>query len=157
GSGGLLGIQNSLDAGYQLSSALTGLASDAADRRDVFEVSACTRHATVEPTPNPALHGPRPLHLCDNPLPQSRARQYLGYRGGIRTAHPKDDLADTPGAVIIYASLATHMGLGFWPLYERRNFRFTRAEAMQLALGLCIPVLIADHVLGTRVSLSLFG
>jgi adenylate cyclase len=62
-----------------------------------------------------------------------------------------------PGAVILYASLATHMGLGFWPLYERRIFRFTRAEATQLVLGLCIPVLIADHVLGTRVSLSLFG
>ena len=59
-----------------------------------------------------------------------------------------------PGAVILYASLTTHMGLGFWPLYERRNFRFTRAEATQLMLGLCIPVLIADHVLGTRVSLS---
>ena len=62
-----------------------------------------------------------------------------------------------PGAVILYASLTTHMGLGFWPLYERRNFRFTWAEATQLVLGLCIPVLIADHVLGTRVSLSLFG
>lgn len=62
-----------------------------------------------------------------------------------------------PGAVILYASLATHMGLGFWALYERRNFRFTRAEATQLVLGLCIPALIADHLLGTRVSLTMFG
>ena len=61
-----------------------------------------------------------------------------------------------PGAVILYAALVTHLGLGFWALYERRNFRFTRAEATQLALGLSIPALIADHVLGTRVSLSLF-
>ena len=30
-------------------------------------------------------------------------------------------------------------------------------EAMQLALGLTIPFLLTDHVLGTRVSLSLFG
>jgi adenylate cyclase len=63
----------------------------------------------------------------------------------------------SPGAVILYASLATHLGLGFCALFERRNFRFTRAEATQLVLGLCIPALIADHVLGTRVSLSLFG
>jgi adenylate cyclase len=61
-----------------------------------------------------------------------------------------------PGAVILYAALVTHLGLGFWALYERRSFRFTRAEATQLVLGLCIPALIADHVLGTRVSLSLY-
>ena len=30
-------------------------------------------------------------------------------------------------------------------------------EAMQLALGLTIPFLLTDHVLGGRVSLSLFG
>ena len=30
-------------------------------------------------------------------------------------------------------------------------------EAMQLALGLTIPFLLTDHVLGRRVSLSLFG
>jgi adenylate cyclase len=30
-------------------------------------------------------------------------------------------------------------------------------EAMQLALGLTIPFLLTDHVLGTRVSLSLLG
>jgi adenylate cyclase len=61
-----------------------------------------------------------------------------------------------PGAIILYLALATHFCLGLWALYERRNFRFSRAEATQLVLGLCIPVLIADHVLGTRVSLSLF-
>jgi len=63
----------------------------------------------------------------------------------------------TPGAVILYVSMATHMGLGFWALYERRNFRWTRYEATQLILGLCIPFLLIDHLLGTRVSLSLFG
>jgi adenylate cyclase len=61
-----------------------------------------------------------------------------------------------PGAIILYVALATHFCLGLWALYERRNFRFSRAEATQLVLGLCIPALIADHVLGTRVSLSLF-
>ncbi|MGA2794619.1 MAG: 2Fe-2S iron-sulfur cluster-binding protein [Roseiarcus sp.] len=61
-----------------------------------------------------------------------------------------------PGAIVLYTAMATHMGLGFWALYERRNFRWTRFEATQLVLGLSIPFLLADHVLGTRVSLSLF-
>src|ERR1700756_2650809 len=62
-----------------------------------------------------------------------------------------------PGAITLYAALTIHMGLGFWALYERRHFRWTRMEAMQLTLGLTIPFLLTDHVLGTRVSLSLFG
>jgi len=62
-----------------------------------------------------------------------------------------------PGAAILYVSLATHMGLGFWALYERRQFRWTRLEATQLVLGLSIPFLLADHVIGTRVALSEFG
>ena len=62
-----------------------------------------------------------------------------------------------PGAVILYASLLTHMSLGFWALYERRRFRWTRLEATQLILGLSIPFLLANHVIGTRVALSQFG
>ena len=62
-----------------------------------------------------------------------------------------------PGAVVLYASLTTHAGLGFWALYRRRQFRFTRLEATQLALGLAIPFLLAEHLVGTRVALTLFG
>src|ERR1700691_4380664 len=62
-----------------------------------------------------------------------------------------------PGAVILYASLLTHMSLGFWALYERRRFRWTRLEATQLVLGLSIPFLLTNHVIGTRVALSHFG
>ncbi|HEY6732779.1 MAG TPA: hypothetical protein VI256_03140 [Roseiarcus sp.] len=59
-----------------------------------------------------------------------------------------------PGAVILYVSLLTHMSLGFWALYERRRFRWTRLEATQLVLGLSIPFLLTNHVIGTRVALS---
>ena len=62
-----------------------------------------------------------------------------------------------PGAAILYVSLLTHMSLGFWALYQRRRFRWTRLEATQLVLGLSIPFLLADHVIGTRVALSEFG
>jgi adenylate cyclase len=62
-----------------------------------------------------------------------------------------------PGAVILYVSLLTHMSLGFWALYERRRFRWTRLEATQLILGLSIPFLLANHVIVTRVALTQFG
>lgn len=62
-----------------------------------------------------------------------------------------------PGAVILYLSLLTHMSLGFWALYQRRRFRWTRLEASQLVLGLSIPFLLANHVIGTRLALSQFG
>jgi adenylate cyclase len=62
-----------------------------------------------------------------------------------------------PGAAILYLSLLTHMSLGFWALYQRRRFRWTRLEATQLVLGLSIPFLLANHVIGTRVALSEFG
>jgi adenylate cyclase len=61
-----------------------------------------------------------------------------------------------PGAVILYASLLTHMSLGFRALYERRRFRWSRLEATQLVLGLSIPFLLTNHVIGTRVALSQF-
>src|SRR5579871_2132552 len=62
-----------------------------------------------------------------------------------------------PGAAILYPSLLTHMSLGFWALYVRRQFRWTRMEATQLILGLSIPFLLTNHVIGTRVALSQFG
>ena len=62
-----------------------------------------------------------------------------------------------PGAVILYLSLLTHMSLGFWALYQRRRFRWTRLEATQLVLGLSIPFLLANHVIATRVAISEFG
>ena len=62
-----------------------------------------------------------------------------------------------PGTAILYLSLLTHMSLGFWALYARRHFRWTRLEATQLVLGLSIPFLLADHFIGTRVALSQFG
>src|SRR5208337_3485365 len=41
-----------------------------------------------------------------------------------------------PGTIILYAALFTHMGLGFWAVYQRPQFRWTWMEAAQLALGL---------------------
>jgi adenylate cyclase len=62
-----------------------------------------------------------------------------------------------PGAAILYIALLTHMSLGFWALYARRRFDWTRLEAAQLILGLAIPFLLTSHLIATRVALSQFG
>jgi adenylate cyclase len=63
----------------------------------------------------------------------------------------------TLGTTALYTSLGIHLTLGFWALYARHHFRWTRAEAVQLVLGFAVPLLLANHVLGTRLALSLFG
>jgi adenylate cyclase len=62
-----------------------------------------------------------------------------------------------PGAILLYGALLIHMSLGYWALYDRRQFRWTRLEAAQLALGLLIPFLLTDHLFGGPISLRLFG
>jgi adenylate cyclase len=61
------------------------------------------------------------------------------------------------GTLALYAALTTHLALGLWALYERRHFGWTRSEVTQLVLGLSIPLLLANHVAGTRISFAVFG
>ncbi len=56
-----------------------------------------------------------------------------------------------PGAIVLYSALTVHMVLGFWALYERRHFRWTRIEAAQLALGRC-HVAMAKSTRGLRLT-----
>src|SRR5215471_16054189 len=62
-----------------------------------------------------------------------------------------------PVAVTLYAAAAIHAGLGLWALYQRREFRWKAIEPLQLVLGLSIPALIMAHVIGVRLSYTLFG
>ncbi|MEA3026097.1 MAG: adenylate cyclase [Alphaproteobacteria bacterium] len=57
----------------------------------------------------------------------------------------------------LYAAAATHLSLGLWALYQRRHFRYTAAEIIQLVLGLSIPLLLADHFGAVRLSGVIFG
>jgi adenylate cyclase len=61
------------------------------------------------------------------------------------------------GTALLYSALAVHASLGLWALYERRHFRWKVMEAVQLVFGLCIPFLLAAHVVGERVALDLYG
>ncbi len=46
------------------------------------------------------------------------------------------------GTLALYGALATHVGLAFWSLYQRRSLCMPAWEATQLLLGLMIPPLL---------------
>jgi len=61
-----------------------------------------------------------------------------------------------PIAFALYAAAIIHTGLGIWSLYDRRDFHWRTIEPVQLILGLCIPTLIISHIIGIRLSQTLF-
>lgn len=61
-----------------------------------------------------------------------------------------------PGTILLYGALTLHVSLAFYAIYERRRFRFTLTEGMQLFFGLTIPVMLVGHVLGTRTAFALY-
>jgi adenylate cyclase len=61
------------------------------------------------------------------------------------------------GTIVLYASFAVHIGLAFWAIYSRRTLRMHAWEWAQLLMGLCIPVLLVEHVVGTRLVHELHG
>lgn len=62
-----------------------------------------------------------------------------------------------PVAIVFYAAALTHMGLGIYALYQRRQFRWRTIEPLQLVLGLSIPALVMAHVIGVRLGQTLYG
>lgn len=62
-----------------------------------------------------------------------------------------------PVAIVFYAAALTHMGLGVYSLYQRRQFRWRTIEPLQLVLGLSIPALVMAHVIGVRLGQTLYG
>ncbi|MCK1367198.1 adenylate/guanylate cyclase domain-containing protein [Bradyrhizobium sp. 62] len=62
-----------------------------------------------------------------------------------------------PVAITFYTAALTHMGLGIYALYQRRQFRWRTVEPLQLVLGLSIPALVMGHVIGVRLGQTLYG
>ena len=61
------------------------------------------------------------------------------------------------GWIVILAAALTHSAHALWSLYDRRVMRMPSWQLMQLVLGLSIPFLLVDHVLGTRAVAELYG
>ncbi len=62
-----------------------------------------------------------------------------------------------PMRAALYGSLAIHYALALWALWERQTLRLRGNEYLQIVLGFLLPLLIAGHVVGTRVADSFFG
>jgi adenylate cyclase len=60
-------------------------------------------------------------------------------------------------SAVLYGSLLTHFTLALYAIYQRRHLRIPFWEALQLALGLCIPLLLATHFVGTRMAYEWYG
>ncbi len=56
-----------------------------------------------------------------------------------------------PGTVLLYGSAALHILLVAKRIVSRRTWRMPVQEALQIVLGLAIPILLYEHVVGTRV------
>jgi adenylate cyclase len=62
-----------------------------------------------------------------------------------------------PGTVVLYGAAAVHIVLVLRTLYLKRTLKMPAKEAAQIVLGLFIPLLIAEHVIGTRVYSTMTG
>jgi len=61
------------------------------------------------------------------------------------------------GTLALYTALVGHLSLAYWSLYRRRTLRMPGWEALQLSLGLTIPLLLVWHVVGTRLAHEVAG
>lgn len=62
-----------------------------------------------------------------------------------------------PGVFLLSAAFGTHLALAFAALYRRRSLAMPRWEATQAGLGFAIPLLLAGHVVNTRIAVDLYG
>jgi len=59
--------------------------------------------------------------------------------------------------LVLYGALLTHFGLALWAIYDRRRLHYGWGEAFQLGFGLSVPLLLAGHVVGTRLAQEMAG
>ncbi|TAW62336.1 adenylate/guanylate cyclase domain-containing protein [Rhizobium ruizarguesonis] len=61
------------------------------------------------------------------------------------------------GTAIFYSSVLTHIALVLRAIYMRRSLVMPKGEMAQIVLGLLIPLLLMDHVIGTRIAHEFYG
>ncbi|EJC85209.1 family 3 adenylate cyclase [Rhizobium leguminosarum bv. trifolii WSM2297] len=61
------------------------------------------------------------------------------------------------GTAVFYSSVLIHMALVLRAIYMRRSLVMPKGETAQIVLGLLIPLLLIDHVIGTRIAHALYG
>lgn len=61
------------------------------------------------------------------------------------------------GTIVLAGALLVHVGLALFKLAGRKTLRMPLWEAVQLLLGLAVPLLLLPHIVNTRVAHSLYG
>jgi adenylate cyclase len=92
------------------------------------------------------------------------AMHLLNHAVGLISLDAMDDVlsyvlpvwGNTLGQTLLYGSFLVHYGLSLWSLWERRSLRLRVSELSQIALGFAIPILLARHVVGTRIAKDFF-
>ncbi len=62
-----------------------------------------------------------------------------------------------PGTIALYGAMILHIVFSLLKFVQRRSWRMTAWEGVQLAFGLAIPLLLLRHTLGTRMVHEVFG
>jgi CDGSH-type Zn-finger protein/ferredoxin/uncharacterized Fe-S cluster protein YjdI len=62
-----------------------------------------------------------------------------------------------PGTMLLYSAAAIHLALALAAVYERRTLRMPAPEALRIALGFGIPLLLIGHLTSTRFAFELYG
>ena len=65
--------------------------------------------------------------------------------------------SNRPAQVLLYGAFLVHFTLALWSLWERRTLRLRPGEWTQIVLGFAVPIMLARHVVGTRISDDYFG
>jgi NTE family protein len=61
------------------------------------------------------------------------------------------------GPALLYGAAAIHLALAMVAVYERRTLRMPAPEALRIALGFGIPLLLIGHLTSTRFAFELYG
>lgn len=64
---------------------------------------------------------------------------------------------NSPGSEILYIAILVHIGVSLWTLASRSTLRLRPWQWAQIGLGLALPLLLMEHVMGTRAAHELFG
>jgi adenylate cyclase len=62
-----------------------------------------------------------------------------------------------PGEIVLYGAMLAHAGLAIVGLAGRRTLRMPIWEAVQITLGLVIPLMLMEHIVHTRVAHQVYG
>jgi adenylate cyclase len=61
------------------------------------------------------------------------------------------------GSFLLLGAVSVHLALAFWAIYLRRHLRMPLWQAVQLGLGLFIPLVLVNHALFTRAAAMAYG